>query len=100
MSQALWDINSISWKLVLCLLASWTMVYLSIVKGVTSLGKVAYFTAIFPYVVSIVERWDIINIIKRKTVFFQFLGPHHTAYCVPVSGWCHRWHCLLLHAQV
>lgn len=56
MSQGLWDINSMSWKLVLCLLASWTMVYLSIVKGVTSLGKVAYFTAIFPYVVSIAER--------------------------------------------
>lgn len=39
-SLGLWDINSISWKLVLCLLAAWTIVYLSIVKGVTSLGKV------------------------------------------------------------
>ena len=51
MSTGLTDINTISWKLVLCLLTSWILVYLSIVKGVTSLGKVAYFTAIFPYVV-------------------------------------------------
>ncbi|XP_017494738.1 PREDICTED: sodium-dependent nutrient amino acid transporter 1-like, partial [Rhagoletis zephyria] len=50
-SRGLWDVNSVSWKLVLCLLGAWTLVYLSIVKGVTSLGKVAYFTAIFPYVV-------------------------------------------------
>lgn len=39
-SRGLWDVNSISWKLVLCLLGAWTLVYLSIVKGVTSLGKV------------------------------------------------------------
>lgn len=66
-STGLSDVNSISWKLVLCLLTAWTLVYLCIVKGVASLGKVtrqcgnrtidftstqvAYFTALFPYVV-------------------------------------------------
>ncbi|OTF79362.1 sodium/chloride dependent amino acid transporter-like protein, partial [Euroglyphus maynei] len=52
-SDGLWDLNSISMELIGCLFVSWTLVYLSIVKGITSLGKVAYFTAIFPYVVLI-----------------------------------------------
>lgn len=42
-----------SWQLAACLVAAWTLVYLSVIKGVASLGKVAYFTAIFPYVVLI-----------------------------------------------
>jgi len=39
------------WRLTLCLLFSWITVFLSLVKGVKSSGKVAYFTAIFPYLV-------------------------------------------------
>ncbi|CAL8120169.1 unnamed protein product [Orchesella dallaii] len=42
------------WKLSLCLFASWLAVFFSIVKGVQSSGKVAYFTAIYPYVVLLV----------------------------------------------
>ncbi|GIY46304.1 sodium-dependent nutrient amino acid transporter 1 [Caerostris extrusa] len=40
-----------SWKLVVCLLITWILVYISVVQGTDSLGKMAYFTAIFPYVV-------------------------------------------------
>ena len=39
------------WKLVLCLLFCWIAILLTMIKGVTSSGKVAYFTALFPYVV-------------------------------------------------
>lgn len=42
------------WRLTLCLLLSWLIIFLSLVKGVKSSGKVAYFTAIFPYVVLII----------------------------------------------
>lgn len=42
-----------SWKLILSLLASWIFVYAVISKGVKSAGKVAYFLALFPYVVMI-----------------------------------------------
>jgi SNF family Na+-dependent transporter len=42
------------WRLSLCLLFSWICVFLSLWKGVKSSGKVAYFTAIFPYVVLLI----------------------------------------------
>jgi solute carrier family 6 (neurotransmitter transporter, glycine) member 5/9 len=42
------------WQLTLWLLTAWIAVYLVIVKGVKSSGKVSYFLAIFPYVVMII----------------------------------------------
>lgn len=39
------------WKLSLCLLGSWIILFLVLVKGVKSSGKAAYFTALFPYIV-------------------------------------------------
>lgn len=46
--------GSLRWQLVLCLLAAWIVVCLSLIKGVQSSGKVVYFTAIFPFVVLII----------------------------------------------
>ncbi|KAK8739563.1 hypothetical protein OTU49_003401 [Cherax quadricarinatus] len=39
------------WRLSLCLLFSWAVLFFTLAKGVQSSGKVAYFTALFPYVV-------------------------------------------------
>ena len=39
------------WRLSLCLLFCWIMLFLTLAKGVASSGKVAYFTALFPYAV-------------------------------------------------
>ncbi|EDV26056.1 uncharacterized protein TRIADDRAFT_37600 [Trichoplax adhaerens] len=39
------------WKLTLCLLGGWIIIYCSILKGIKSSGKVIYFTATFPYLV-------------------------------------------------
>lgn len=41
------------WKLTLYLLAAWIIVFLVIIRGVKSSGKVAYFLAIFPYLTMI-----------------------------------------------
>jgi solute carrier family 6 (neurotransmitter transporter, glycine) member 5/9 len=42
------------WELTLWLLLAWIAVYLVIVKGVKSSGKISYFLAIFPYVVMLI----------------------------------------------
>lgn len=44
----------VSWKLVLALLAAWFIVFLCMVKGIKSSGKVVYFTATFPYLVLVI----------------------------------------------
>uniref|UniRef100_H3BXN3 Transporter n=1 Tax=Tetraodon nigroviridis TaxID=99883 RepID=H3BXN3_TETNG len=54
MSRGIEEVGSVSWELLLCLLASWVFCYFSIWKGVRSTGKVAYFTATFPYVMLLI----------------------------------------------
>lgn len=45
------ELGVVRWDLSLCLLASWVVVFLCLMKGVKSTGKVVYFTATFPYLV-------------------------------------------------
>ncbi|XP_070537070.1 sodium- and chloride-dependent glycine transporter 1-like [Ptychodera flava] len=53
-SSGIDDTGSLRWHLTLCLLLAWTLGFLALVRGVKSIGKVVYFTAIFPYVVLII----------------------------------------------
>jgi len=48
------EIGEIKWDIALCLLLSWTIVFLCLCKGVKSSGKVVYFTATFPYLILII----------------------------------------------
>ncbi|XP_041374202.1 sodium- and chloride-dependent glycine transporter 1-like [Gigantopelta aegis] len=41
----------IKWDIMLCNLLSWLIVFAVLSKGIKSLGKVVYFTAIFPYII-------------------------------------------------
>ncbi|XP_044075305.1 sodium- and chloride-dependent betaine transporter-like isoform X2 [Siniperca chuatsi] len=54
MSGGIEELGSVRWELALCLLACWVFCYFSIWKGVKSSGKVAYFTATFPYVMLLI----------------------------------------------
>lgn len=47
------EIGEIQWDITLCLLLSWLIVFLCLMKGVKSSGKVVYFTATFPFVILI-----------------------------------------------
>lgn len=39
------------WQLVACLAAGWIIAFFCVVKGIKSVGKVVYFTALFPYII-------------------------------------------------
>ena len=43
------DYGSLRWELVLCLLLAWILIALSMIKGLASYGKVAYFITLSPY---------------------------------------------------
>ncbi|KAL7641509.1 UNVERIFIED_CONTAM: hypothetical protein RMT77_007380 [Armadillidium vulgare] len=46
--------HSLQWRLCLCLILSWVVVFLGLFKGVSSMGKAVYFTALFPYAVLVI----------------------------------------------
>ncbi|PSN53224.1 Sodium- and chloride-dependent glycine transporter 1 [Blattella germanica] len=50
-SDGIEDQGTIVWQLLLCNIASWIIVFLCIMKGVKSVGKVVYFTATFPFII-------------------------------------------------
>uniref|UniRef100_A0A3Q3B7V9 Transporter n=1 Tax=Kryptolebias marmoratus TaxID=37003 RepID=A0A3Q3B7V9_KRYMA len=54
LSGGLHEPGVISYEMVLCLIATWIIVYFCMWKGVKSTGKVVYFTALFPYLVLVV----------------------------------------------
>ncbi|CAL4067551.1 unnamed protein product, partial [Meganyctiphanes norvegica] len=53
-SSGLHDLGGFQGKIVLSLLFAWLIVYLVLLKGVESFGKVVYFTATFPYMILII----------------------------------------------
>ncbi|XP_046551345.1 sodium- and chloride-dependent glycine transporter 1-like [Haliotis rubra] len=50
MTSGLEDMGTINWKVCLCCLFAGIVVLLVLLRGIKSLGKVAYFNATFPYV--------------------------------------------------
>ncbi|KAH8398994.1 hypothetical protein KR222_010468 [Zaprionus bogoriensis] len=40
-----------SWEMVLCLLVTWIIIAITLLKGIRSSGKASYFLALFPYVI-------------------------------------------------
>ncbi|XP_038055503.1 sodium- and chloride-dependent glycine transporter 1-like [Patiria miniata] len=51
MSDGMHIMGPVKWDLALCLLLAWVLVFLSLVKGIKTSGKVVYVTSIFPYFV-------------------------------------------------
>lgn len=50
MSSGIDEPNGLNYKVVAALFVCWMMAFLALIKGIQSLGKISYFTAIFPYV--------------------------------------------------
>ncbi|XP_031455091.1 sodium-dependent proline transporter-like [Phasianus colchicus] len=53
-SSGLGDPGSVQWLLALCLLAAWLVVFLCMLRGIHSSGKVVYITATFPYLILLI----------------------------------------------
>nr|XP_024214624.1 sodium- and chloride-dependent glycine transporter 2-like [Halyomorpha halys] len=51
LSDGIENLGPIKWDLALCLLVSWCVVVLCLIKGIKTSGKVVYFAATFPYVI-------------------------------------------------
>ena len=48
------DMGGVQGHLAGCLFAAWVVIFLCLIKGIKSSGKVVYFTATFPYVILII----------------------------------------------
>ncbi|CAF1078151.1 unnamed protein product, partial [Didymodactylos carnosus] len=46
--------STVEWPLAVSLLAAWTLVFICLIRGIKSSGKVVYFTAVFPYVILLI----------------------------------------------
>lgn len=68
-------IGTPEWKLTLCLLGSWFIVYLILLRGVKSSGKAAYFLAIFPYVIMLVLLIRAVTLPGAKQGIIFFINP-------------------------
>lgn len=53
-SNGLHDLGSIKWDMALCLFAVYVICYFSLWKGISTSGKVVWFTALFPYAVLLI----------------------------------------------
>jgi len=50
-SSGIEDIGGVRWELAGCLVLAWLLVFTVLIKGVKSLGKAVWVTAIFPYII-------------------------------------------------
>ncbi|XP_059149953.1 sodium- and chloride-dependent glycine transporter 1-like isoform X2 [Physella acuta] len=75
MSEGIEDIGSLRWQIVLCLLLTWFLTFLALSRGVKSVGKVVYFTALFPYVVLTILFFRGVTLDGAKDGIIYYLTP-------------------------
>jgi SNF family Na+-dependent transporter len=71
-SDGIEDLGLPEWRLTLLLLLCWTLTCLGLIKGVQSLGKVSYFTSVFPYILitTLVIRGSMLEGAKDGILFY------------------------------
>jgi len=69
------NLGEIRWQLCLCLLLAWILVAIFVSKGIQSTGKVAYFTATFPYLMLTILVIRGVTLPGASKGLFYFLTP-------------------------
>ncbi|XP_022647994.1 sodium- and chloride-dependent glycine transporter 1-like isoform X1 [Varroa destructor] len=75
LTESIENMGAVRWDLALCLAICWVIVFLCLIKGVKSSGKVVYFTATFPYVVLITLLIRGLTLPGASNGIFYFLVP-------------------------
>lgn len=68
-------IGTPDWELSLWLLLNWAILFLITVKGIKSSGKIAWFTAIFPYIVLLILLIRAVTLEGAGNGILQFIKP-------------------------
>ncbi|KAG6449405.1 hypothetical protein O3G_MSEX006068 [Manduca sexta] len=82
-SEGLHDLGSIKWDMALCLLAVYIICYFSLWKGISTSGKVVWFTALFPYAVLLILLVRGITLPGSATGIQYYLSPNFEAITQP-----------------
>ncbi|XP_028038073.1 sodium-dependent dopamine transporter [Bombyx mandarina] len=82
-SEGLHDLGSVKWDMALCLLAVYIICYFSLWKGISTSGKVVWFTALFPYAVLLILLVRGITLPGSATGIQYYLSPNFEAITQP-----------------
>nr|XP_023025844.1 sodium-dependent dopamine transporter [Leptinotarsa decemlineata] len=78
-SAGLHDLGDIKWDIALCLLAVYIICYFSLWKGISTSGKVVWFTALFPYAVLLILLVRGITLPGSAEGIQYYLSPNFSA---------------------
>ncbi|KAL6447802.1 hypothetical protein ACFW04_000140 [Cataglyphis niger] len=78
-SEGLHDLGAIKWDITLCLLVVYLVCYFSLWKGISTSGKVVWFTALFPYAVLLILLIRGVTLPGSTEGIRYYLSPNFTA---------------------
>lgn len=84
-----------NYNVAIALLTAWFLVYICMVQGITSSGKIVYITAIFPYVVLIIFFFRGITL---KGLFVRRTGGSRKSNTQKLMIRSFRWHRASIHS--
>ncbi|XP_025159006.1 sodium-dependent dopamine transporter isoform X2 [Harpegnathos saltator] len=78
-SNGLHDLGAIKWDIALCLLVVYLVCYFSLWKGISTSGKVVWFTALFPYAVLLILLIRGVTLPGSTEGIRYYLNPNFSA---------------------
>ncbi|KZC04540.1 Sodium-dependent dopamine transporter [Dufourea novaeangliae] len=78
-SEGLHDLGAIKWDIALCLLVVYVICYFSLWKGISTSGKVVWFTALFPYAVLLILLIRGVTLPGSQEGIRYYLNPNFSA---------------------